>query len=319
MIEDLVGSLSKETGMGLSDVRRVLWTAPRRYKIYEIDKRSGGKREIAHPARELKVLQRAFLKLALEGLPVHGAATAYRKGHSLRDNAAPHAGAGVILKMDFHNFFPSIRGKDWTSYCSSHNIFLRQDDVDLSANLLFRKPIGASGLRLSIGAPTSPVISNLLLFDFDKIVWEAAAEQFVTYTRYADDMTFSAPRAGYLIGIQSMVAKTVREMRFPKLEINGEKTKVVTPRYHRDVTGLTLSNDGRVTIGQLRKRNIRAGVHNAFKGELSEKEIAKLAGHIAFAFSVEPDFIDHLKARHGGPIVDRIMKSMSEGTTKKGK
>lgn len=309
MIDDLVMALARETGMGLNDVRKVLLTAPARYKTYLIPKRSGGQRVIAHPARELKLLQRAFLKIVLNDLPVHKAATAYRArpGLSLRDNALPHAQNGPILKMDFRDFFPSIRAKDWTTYCRARGIFGDPSDIDLSALLLFRRAKGESALKLSIGAPTSPALSNILMFDFDTLVWETVAAQYVTYTRYADDMTFSAAATGFLTGVQSVVAGAVRQMKAPKLEINGDKTRLVTTKFHRDVTGLTLALDGRVTVGQLRKRNIRAGIHNAKKGLLTAKEQQVLAGNIAFAFSVEPDFIDKLKEQHGSAAVDAIL------------
>jgi hypothetical protein len=312
MIDNLVSALAEETGMGLNDVRRILVTAPNRYKTYFIDKRSGGKRLIAHPARELKMLQRAFLRLVLNDLPIHHAATAYRIGFSLRDNAAPHAANGPILKMDLREFFPSIRGMDWVNYCRKREVFANSSDVDLSASLLFRRAKGESVLRLSIGAPTSPALSNVLMFEFDTILFNAVSDDYVIYTRYADDLTFSAPATGCLTGVQSIVSKTIREMRFPKLEINREKTRLVTTKYHRDVTGLTLSADGKVTVGQLRKRNIRAGVHNAAKGLLSPREMKVLAGHMAFANSVEPDLIPKLKEKHGVDVIERVMRSNGE-------
>lgn len=311
MITDLVAALARETGMGLNDVRRVLSTAPRRYKTYLIAKRSGGERLIAHPARELKALQRAFIDIALKDLPVHQAATAYRfrPGLSLKENALPHAGNGPILKMDLKDFFPSIRGKDWDSYCRNKNVFENEQDIYLSTLLLFRRGKGESVLKLSIGAPTSPGVSNILMYEFDQNIWEIVADQYVTYTRYADDMTFSAPRVGYLKDVQSIVAKTIRKIRHPKLEINSAKTKLVTTKFHRDVTGLTLSNDGDVTVGQLRKRNIRAGIHNASKGLLSDRQIEILSGHIAFAKGIEPDFIDKLSEKYGAELMSVIAKT----------
>lgn len=307
MIEDLVAVLSNETGLSPSVVRRIAWTAPRRYKVYEIPKKSGGTRIIAHPAREVKLLQRAFLSVVLSGCPVHVAATAYQKGKSLKHNVVPHAGSGPILKLDFRDFFPSIRGKDWASYCVAKSLFSSQSDIDLSTSLLFRRAKSDSVLRLSIGAPTSPAISNILLFDFDEMVWSAVAERYITYTRYADDMTFSAPRTGFLQGVTSIVAKAVRDTQYPKLELNAAKTRLVTSKYHRDVTGLTLALDGRVTIGQLRKRNIRAGIYNTAAGEMTVEKVRVLAGHIAFAESIEPGFIERLKAKHGSDIVNDIM------------
>ncbi|WP_168189954.1 retron St85 family RNA-directed DNA polymerase [Brevundimonas sp. SGAir0440] len=308
MIDDLIGLLSRMTGLPPSAVRRIILSAPRRYKVYYIDKRSGGKREIAHPARELKLLQRAFLDAVLEDLPVHVSATAYIKGKSLKDNALPHVGAGPILKMDFRDFFPSIRAKDWIAYAREHRVFSNDHDAELSALLLFRRPKGESVLRLSVGAPTSPALSNILMYNFDQAVWASVGERFVTYTRYADDMTFSAARTGFLQGVQTRVSAIIREMSYPKLELNHQKTRFVTEKYHRDVTGLTLSLDNRVTIGQLRKRNIRAGLHQAKLGQLSREELQTLSGHIAFAADIEPEYIGKMKERYGEDLLDWITK-----------
>ena len=111
----LLRLLSAETGIGLLDVQRTLLRAPVRYKVYSIPKRNGNRRIIAQPAREVKRLQRALMKVLLSKLPIHEAATAYRKGRSTLDNARAHAENGPILKLDLKNFFPSIRSPGRTS------------------------------------------------------------------------------------------------------------------------------------------------------------------------------------------------------------
>ena len=119
---------------------------------------------------------------------------AYRTSVSIRDNAASHAGATPILKMDFQNFFPSIRSRDWENYCSKHGVF-DEDDREISSRLLFRRAKDERVLKLSIGAPSSPALSNILLFDFDVRVAAEAERRNITYTRYADDLTLTCQRA----------------------------------------------------------------------------------------------------------------------------
>lgn len=304
--------LSQASGLGQSELRRLIVTAPERYKVFPIDKRSGkGVRWIAQPAREVKFLQRIFMRQFLERMPVHPCATAYRKGFSLRDNALPHAGAGPILKMDLKDFFPSIRGRDWDSYCHARGFFESREDVYLSERLLFFRPIGGRLLRLSIGAPTSPIVSNILMFDFDHAVQDAVSSDSVTYTRYADDLTFSAPRTGHLTGVQRAVARVIREMRYPKLSINKAKTTYATKKYHREITGLIISNDGRVTIGRERKRLIFAKVYSFLKGDLSDNETRRLAGVISYVRSVEPDFLDVLVRKYGDESLTEIVEYAS--------
>jgi RNA-directed DNA polymerase len=113
LIPFLVGS----TGVSEHELRGIIRNAPIRYKTYYIQKRNGGERLISQPARELKALQRVMVTEFLDRLPVHSAATAYRRGMSIVDNAVPHAINGPILKFDFKDFFPSIDAMDWKIYC----------------------------------------------------------------------------------------------------------------------------------------------------------------------------------------------------------
>jgi hypothetical protein len=291
------------------DILRIISNAPERYVRYTIPKRSGGKRNIAQPARELKVLQRALIEIYSEKLPVHRAATAYRKGMSIRDNAVAHAENGPILKIDFVNFFNSIRSTDWHSYCEDRGLFQGSGELYESTQILFHRASGLRGLRLAIGAPSSPLISNALMFEFDARITEEVGRDFVTYTRYADDITFSARRTGYLVNVEKSVRKVINDIAWPQLKINLQKTVVATKKYHRQVTGLVLTNDGKVSLGRDRKRQLRAAVHRAIVGELSVKQIAALAGKLAFANAVEPEFIRRLEKHYGEEALQAIKRA----------
>lgn len=308
-MSDLFAKLAAHSGLVDADLNRIIRTAPRRYKVFEIAKRSGGTREIAQPARELKLLQRILMEQILADLPIHEAARAYRKGFSIRDNAAPHAGAGPILKMDFQDFFPSIRSSDWEDYCQINNL-LNSIDRQISSQILFRRAKGERILKLSIGAPSSPMLCNILLFPFDEFVSQAAVHRGIKYTRYADDMTFSGQRIGMLKDMLKVVEDGIRHLRHPRLKLNAEKTTFITTQHRRIVTGVTLTNDGSLSLGRDRKRLMSAQVHHASLGKLSSHEVIKLAGHLAFANVVEPDFLIRLRERYGSGIIDRIQSSV---------
>lgn len=305
-MSEIIDKLVAASGLNPFVVRRILSTAPRRYKEFSVPKRSGGKRKIAQPAKELKILQRAFVDEFLSDLPIHPAATAYRPETSIKDNAERHAGFGPILKMDFKDFFPSITDRDWEHYCQKNNLFEDPLERRLSTLLLFHRPKGGSKLRLAIGAPSSPTLSNILMFEFDRCISELVASDKVQYTRYADDLTFSAPRTGHLTGVKRAVSKAINHVDFPNLKINREKTTYITTKFHRSVTGLTLANDGRITIGRDKKREIRASVHGFILGKLDEKSIERLHGYISFINSVEPEFIDVLNKKYGSGTLQNL-------------
>lgn len=310
----ILEALSVETGMRSLDLQRIMMSAPLRYKFYSIPKRSGGLRRIAQPAREVKTLQRALQKILLNDLPIHKCATAYREGISIRDNAAAHAENGPILKLDLQSFFPSLKASDWAMYCRSTGCLTDHDDIVLTSHLLFHREPGARTLRLAVGAPSSPILSNLLMHEIDLQIFSAVSGDYVTYTRYADDMTFSAPRTGFLTGVMSKVAKIIRTTKSPSLSINNSKTTYVTKKYHRTVTGLTLTNDNKVTIGRSKKRKISASVHYAMLGKLDKSELQVLSGMLAYVNAVEPAFLDSLRRKYGADTVAMIQRVVLRGT-----
>lgn len=89
-----------------SGISAFLVTAPRKYKVYKIPKRTTGFRVIAQPAKGLKDIQRAFVQLY--NFPVHDASMAYMKGKGIRDNAAAHAGNQYLLKADLEDFLTQL-------------------------------------------------------------------------------------------------------------------------------------------------------------------------------------------------------------------
>jgi hypothetical protein len=299
--------LIEETGLSEHDVRRIVSNAPLRYKTYQIAKRTGGTRLISQPARELKALQRILSKEILIHRPIHPAATAYRRGISIKTNASTHADNGPILKMDFKDFFPSITEKDWVAYCQKYSLFNGDtEDILITTKIFFRKYRGVQFLRLAIGAPSSPPLSNILMYDFDTKVCDTASRDQVKYTRYADDLTFSAKRTGFLVHVREMLQRIIRETPFPSLTINDSKTVLATRKYKRMVTGLILANDGKVSIGHRRKRQIRAAVHYQTQGKLDLAGQAQLAGMLAFVNAVEPEFLDRLKQKYGAAVISQL-------------
>lgn len=309
MSSPLIEFLMRELRMSERDVTRLISTAPERYKVYKIKKRRGGFREIAQPARELKAAQRALVKEYLSNLPVHDCATAYKSGSSIRRNAEAHAHNRPILKYDFEEFFPSITERAWLSYCEHHGLFDRSDAIR-AGRLLFRRPKGGRILRLSIGAPSSPVLSNILLHAFDTEIHRRVSAHKITYTRYADDMTFSALRTGNLMVVDKILRSVLNRITSPSLKINAAKTILVTPKFHRQITGLVLTHDGRVSLGRGRKRTLRAAIHRFSLGELDRASAVKLAGTLAFAKDAEPEFYTRMERVYGKEVLDELKASV---------
>ncbi|SOB94429.1 retron St85 family RNA-directed DNA polymerase [Thalassospira xiamenensis] len=266
-------------------------TCPHRYKTYSIDKRSGGKRKISQPSRDLKAVQRFVLSEYLEKrLVIHSSAKAYRVGVSIVDNAKEHVAQKYLLKMDFSNFFPSILSSDFMKLLRRDKIVDSEEEVKLLSKIFFMNDSGS--LRLSIGSPGSPSISNAIMYDFDEVISKKSIDNSIFYTRYSDDITFSTNEKDILFSWPNVVSDVLRGIDFPKLKINTDKTKFSSKKFNRHVTGITLANQGYLSIGREKKRLIRARVHNAMN--LDDEEILSLSGDISFACQVEPNILEKL-------------------------
>ncbi|MBZ8144151.1 hypothetical protein CLD22_30745 [Rubrivivax gelatinosus] len=145
-------------------------------------------------------------------------------------------------------------------------------------------------MRLCIGAPSSPLLSNSVMFDFDRRLMDFAAHDQITYTRYADDLSLSARTSGALNAYPKLVAELTESLEYPKLALNTKKTVFASRAGRRIITGVTLTSDHQISIGRARKREIRAMHHRMTMDQLNLDEQKRLAGLISFAEDIEPGF-----------------------------
>lgn len=275
-----------------AELRVYAQTCPYRYKTYPIDKRnSQQKRWISQPSKDLKAVQRLVLSEFLgPKLTVHDSAKAYKSDTNILDNAGPHLKNRYLLKMDFRDFFPSIRAQDFVRYLLGSGIVQDEAEANLLARIFFKYCDGE--LCLSIGSPGSPVISNALLFPFDENISDICQKNIVAYTRYSDDLTFSTNTRDLLFSWPQKVEEALTALQSPKLELNREKTVFSSKKFNRHVTGITITNDDKASIGRDKKRALRTRIYNA--PNLNEEELARLRGYISFVNQVESDMISKL-------------------------
>ena len=186
----LLSLLSRRIPASEKELEAIVRTACFRYKVYTVPKRSGhGVRTIAQPAPEVKWIQSVVVAEVLNEWPVHKAATAYRKDVSTAVHASAHVNSSFLLKLDFADFFPSIKSTDVAAHVQAHTDLTPDDQWRLVNILSWRNK--QTGTRcLSIGAPSSPHVSNSILHEFDSRVEAFCHAAGVTYSRYADDLAF---------------------------------------------------------------------------------------------------------------------------------
>lgn len=286
----LLDRMSIDLGLLTSHLNLIIRTSPLRYKSFEIEKKDGSNRRVAQPAREVKAIQRWLVSNVLQGLPVHESVTAYRVGRSIKFNAAQHVRSNYMLKVDFNRFFPSVKKEDIRQHLSRHlGTELLPDALEMVAHCLTWAPQRGSTLELCIGAPSSPHVSNSIIYEFDSAISRYCGTS-IRYTRYADDLTFSCSEKGHLDQVLAQVRLLLSEMRSPRITINEDKTVFASRKSRRTVTGIILTPDKKISVGRELKRKVRSMYHRYRLGMFSTDEIEEMEGLIAFIDHIEPGF-----------------------------
>lgn len=198
------------------------------YKKIKIPKRSGGIREISIPAEGLKFLQRWILNNILERISLPSSAIGFRKGFSIVDNATVHINKPCIINIDMKDFFPSI------SFLQVYKVF-RYFGYTTEVSKVLSKLCTYKGV-LPQGAPSSPYLSNIICRRLDKRLFFLSKKIEATYSRYADDITFSGDRS--IVHYIQEIKKIINDEGF---KINENKTRIKYSNERQIVTGLIVN------------------------------------------------------------------------------
>jgi len=303
----LIQQIARTTGMEVDELLYLAATSDRRYKVYHIPKRNGDARKIEHPSREIKALQRWISKVVVSKFPVHFAATAYQKGSGIRENAERHRTSKYTNRYDFKNFFPSFSQERVESFFAKQGkelgMAFDQDDLRFIGDIVCRHG------KLTIGAPSSPALTNAMMFDFDKSLFEWCQGKELIYTRYADDLFISANEPNKLNNIESKIAQSKRNVSHLSLRLNRQKTTYLSKKNVRRITGVVITTDHKLSIGRERKREIKALIHRWISGTLRRDEVDYMRGLVAFARDIEPQFEKNLRKKYGDKAIAEILLS----------
>ena len=308
---NLIESLCSALELDIDALKELAVRAPKMYKAYSIPKKNGGLREVEQPYKIIKKAQYTILD-GLTDLPVHKTATAYEKNSSIKANAEAHKSNQYILKLDFKDFFHSIRPRDFRKHLSIYleKRFTRQE-LAIIWRFLFvaKKRNRKAWLCLSIGAPSSPRIANSMMYIFDECTAKECEKLGIIYTRYSDDLTFSTNIPNQLKNIQIIIAQIIEKHEFNFLKINNAKSTYLSKKNSRRVTGLIITNSGKVSIGRARKRTVKSMCHKFYNNELTDDEILILNGWLAFILDVEPNYIMNLRGKYRHSLIEDIKRA----------
>lgn len=261
--------LSWQSGISNSFVNDLSFRKEKLYTKFEISKHSGLPREIASPLPTLKMFQYWILTNILSQVTISDFAKAYRKGYSIKDNVKFHRRQQLILKLDIKNFFPNL--KDDYIYQLFQSLGYSSSVSHFFTNAVTLK----NGLPQ--GAPTSPIISNILMLDFDKTIGRYCIKNKIRYTRYADDMIFS----GSKFIIKELIKEVERKLYPLDLKLNKKKIRVLKPYQRQEVTGIIVNN-AKISVPRKYRRNLRLEVHFFCSSTISSDDhLLHVLGHPA--------------------------------------
>lgn len=246
-----------------------------KYTTFEIDKKSGGKRTIKAPEPKLKELQSRLSQLLYQCLreieedgyfkPI---SFGFRKDRSIAENAARHKRRRWVLNIDLENFFPSFNFGRVRGFFLKDKAFTLHPEVATTI-----AQIACDGTALPQGSPCSPVISELIAQILDMRLVQLAKKYKVTYTRYADDITFSTSQKEFPAGlaipddasptIYKLSSELINKITNSGFTINNKKIRMHFRGSRQTVTGLVVNE--KVNIPSDYYRRARAMCDSLFR------------------------------------------------------
>jgi hypothetical protein len=296
----------------------------RTYRSRWVAKARGGARLLEIPTPLLRRTQRRLLDLLLNHVATHSAAHGFRPGHSIITNAAAHCGRAVVLRFDLTDFFPSIAaGRVYQLFrvlgypeavvrllgglCTTR---LPRSTWDARPNPAQDGSDYPAWARLNArhlpqGAPTSPALANLVAFHLDRRLTGLAAACEATYTRYADDLTFSGGAE-----LRRSAKRLTRRVTLIAAEegfhVNRGKTRVLGRANRQTVTGVVVNVRPNIprrefdTLKAILTNCVRHGPASQNRANVPDFR-AHLTGRVAHVAEVNP-----IRGRKLWAIHDRI-------------
>ena len=242
-------------------IRYYLYHKKDAYRTFEIPKKSGGTRQITAPDRFLKKIQRLlniyFLFIFQPYSCVHG----FLPQRNVVTNAKKHVGKKYVYNIDIKDFFPSISFfRVWAVLQKVPPFQLDKEIARIIANLCCHQQC------LPQGAPTSPILSNIVCMRLDRKFYQLSKKMRFTYTRYADDITISCNENIFTEDFKTQVATILQEEGF---SLNPAKERL--QRYNviengklirerQEVTGIIVNE--KTNVSRTYIRNLTALLHN---------------------------------------------------------
>ena len=263
------------------------------YVSFDVPKKSGGTRTIHAPQGTLKGIQKILLiKLYNYRYTINeneniklNISHAFENKKSIITNARIHKNKRFIINFDLKDFFESFHFGRVKGYFEKNKYFCMPEDV---ARIIAQLTCYSG--TLPQGAPTSPIITNLICQSLDYKILSLAKKHHLDYTRYADDLTFSTNDKKILENYDTFYKSLVNIIHGSGFEINEKKTRFVYKHSKQIVTGLVVNK--KVNVDSTYYRNVRSMAHHlytegTFWDNGNECTINQLEGKLSFINQID--------------------------------
>ncbi|QVK18275.1 RNA-directed DNA polymerase [Mycoplasmatota bacterium] len=270
--------ISNKVGIKWNDYLKLLKNTNKYYHVYYMAKKSGGRRKITIPDQILMDIQYFIKNNILENIKIDESAFGFRKQKSILANATYHREGEKVLIMDIENFFPSIhKGRVYYVFNKICG-YSREVSYDLTRLVTYNN-------GLPQGAPTSPIISNIVAYKLDLRLKGLSYVIGIKYSRYADDLTFSGAENKINDKLLYTVSNIIEDEGF---KLNLKKIRFYGKNSTKIINGLVINN-GYVTI---QKRYI-----DKIKQELYYIRKFGLESHLNYVGFKNKHYAEHLKGK----------------------
>lgn len=258
------------------------------YTSFDIPKKQGGVRQINAPTGDLKEIQREladalwnYQKNIWENRGITPCIShAFEKKKSIITNAQIHRNKRIIINMDLENFFDSFHFGRVQGFFEKNREFA----LPYKVSVVIAQLACYEG-RLPQGAPSSPIITNLICKILDNRLLKIAKKYRTDYTRYADDLTFSTNNKAFLELQSEFFSDIIKEIQNAGFNINDKKTRIAFRNSRQEVTGLIVNKKLNVDRRYFKKTKSMAYhlyTEGSFMIDNVEGTIKQLEGRFAF-------------------------------------
>lgn len=268
------------------------------YKVFDIPKRGGGSRTICAPKSNLKIIQRSIARELSSVRPFHRSVNGFVSERGIVTNGKLHAARGFVLNFDLIDFFSSVNFGRVYGILQAKPYNCRPKIAAMIAKACTFRGV------LPQGAPSSPIITNMICARMDREFFDFAKRERLFYSRYADDITFSSRSSNYdriaeaafdidrgskSVSVSEEINRIVWSNGF---EINPRKTRVSERTSRQEVTGLIVNK--KLNVKRRYVRQIRAMLHAWKKYGFTDAQ-----DEYNSKYSLTTDSLDFARVLHG--------------------